>query len=137
MAPAEAGLVCTDAPMRGMHREERPQAPFRSRALHLESANSSPMTFRRLCGSARTPTWTSRARPPVIGPDEIVDDEIQLVTTDSTVSLNYVMINLEGTTEDWETSPDLDNYANAEVIGRAARRTTFTSIRPTTWEAPR
>ena len=52
-----------------------------------------------------------------VGPDGIVDDEIQLTGTDPTLKIDYVQINLNGyTTPCWESYPDLDGYSNAEVI---------------------
>jgi len=46
-----------------------------------------------------------------------VDDEIQLTTTNASLTISYVKINLNGyTTPSWESSPDLDGYSNAEVI---------------------
>jgi hypothetical protein len=52
-----------------------------------------------------------------VGPDGIVDDEIQLTAANANLTISYVEIILNGyTTPRWESAPDLDGYSNAEVI---------------------
>ncbi len=52
-----------------------------------------------------------------VGPDGIVDDEIQLSAVNASLTISEVKILLNGyTTPRWESAPDLDGYSNAEVI---------------------
>ena len=52
-----------------------------------------------------------------VGPDGVVDDEIQLTAASANLTIDSVQISLNGfTSPRWESAPDLDGYSNAEVI---------------------
>ncbi len=52
-----------------------------------------------------------------VGPDGIVDDEIQLTAATANLAIDSVQISLIGSPNPrWESAPDLDGYSNAEVI---------------------
>src|SRR5271166_1825994 len=70
------------------------------------------------------PTWLGQTAnmdltgpSAAVGPDGIVDDEIQLTAPNPNLTISSVQISLDGSPNPrWESAPDLDGYSNAEVI---------------------